>query len=615
MDLAPLTDQKDIILLFKSTEYKVYGSKLMQVSPLFKTLIVKFSKTLIPILRNYSVKIFEKFVKYVNGEETKLENSEIPEFFQLCQDYKCDVIIEQIKSKMSQNSSISPQSLLDSLFVALVSNQNTSEYENYIAKNLSQFVELPAFSNIPIHVLMRIFFNGGYCSEPDTLIKFFSVSFAIDQPSTIYMLQYLDLKKQNWSDEDCAAFSGKIVNSNFPILSFFLTGTTNLNDKLTKTVEEQNKTIIELDMEKQSLSEKVTDLNNKIKEIEETRNSLSKMIMNKATESETNGYDIFEVIDNDESEKINSIYRFKSTYSKFQQKKEVEIDGITYQILPLHYAFFKQKQNVIKLLLSLLGNKIYEDFQLNPNQTTPEGYTPLFFCILSKSNTSTFKNLLEKGAEIDYISPGSGRKSPLLEAIDRGQESIAKCFLQYYIKYQKLLIFRAEEKILFRALEMRMDLTDLIIKTHSKENLNELVNGKDENGFSPLHVALRYGNYNAVQTLLENGADINYSTNDGYYPIHRAATKIDSNILKLILNQSTNLKIDLQDAVGNTPLILSVKYSLINNIKLLMEKGANPEIKNFLNQTAYNYATNDQVKLALQETHNNHGRSTSHTPN
>ena len=607
MDLTPFSEKKDIILKFHSQEYPVYGSKLMQISPLFKTFIVKFSKTLIPILRDYSDEIFRKFVNYVNGEETHLESSEIPEFFQLCKDYKCDVIVENIKRKLAiqeidNEHIIPPQAILDSLLVSLVSNQNTSEIENNIAQNLSNFVDLPSFASIPIHVLMRIFFNGGYKSDPQTLTKFFSISFSIDKPSTIYMLQFIDMDKQNWENEECSKFSKQIVDSQFPVLSSFMSKTIQHNHLLEEEVQTQTNVIQTLTQEKENLNRTVRELNERIGNLEQTCNNFNNIINNNANETAAQGYDIFDSIDHNDQNKIDAILKYKSTHEKFKEVKRLEFNGVLYSLNPLHYAILLKKIEIIKTFFTILGlNGAFQDEILNSNMPTNDGYTPLYFCILSDSDESIIKILLENDADINFVDSRFNHNSPLLEAVEKGKTAIAKCFLTFYKDHNKKHE-HIQYKVLFKAIEKRLDIIDLIIETHKDEDIPLLVNSKDENELSPLHIALQYGNYKAVKTLLKYDADIKYQTKNGYYPIHLAATKIDSGILKLILEHiKTKAKDNINevDAVGNTPLILAVKYSLIKNVKLLLDNNADKTIKNFLDQDAKVYATNEEIKGLL----------------
>ena len=66
----------------------------------------------------------------------------------------------------------------------------------------------------------------------------------------------------------------------------------------------------------------------------------------------------------------------------------------------------------------------------------------------------------------------------------------------------------------------------------------------DSNGWTALHHACKYGDYESVKFLLDNYASVNKFSNKGYYPIHVAALFDKSNIIKLLL-ECEGVKIDV----------------------------------------------------------------------
>jgi hypothetical protein len=82
-----------------------------------------------------------------------------------------------------------------------------------------------------------------------------------------------------------------------------------------------------------------------------------------------------------------------------------------------------------------------------------------------------------------------------------------------------------------------------------------LVNGKDDDGWTPLHYAALKGHKNVVELLLTNNAEINPKTNDGLTPLHCAASGgWDGNkeVAELLL--ANKAEVNAKDNNGLTPL-------------------------------------------------------------
>ena len=68
------------------------------------------------------------------------------------------------------------------------------------------------------------------------------------------------------------------------------------------------------------------------------------------------------------------------------------------------------------------------------------------------------------------------------------------------------------------------------------------VNSRDQYGFTPLHLASRYGRLNVVQELLRHGAHVNPRSLYGETPLHVAAIAKNSRIVHALIKAGTNPK-------------------------------------------------------------------------
>ena len=138
------------------------------------------------------------------------------------------------------------------------------------------------------------------------------------------------------------------------------------------------------------------------------------------------------------------------------------------------------------------------------------------------------------------------------------------------------------------------------------ENIN--VNEQDKDGDTPLHIAIFLCNINAMEILMNNGANPSLKDKWGQTPIHRLCfcigdTKI-INIITFFIEYNKKNKLDIfndLDNFGNSPLHLVLKHIIKNNtilnqdhLKLItkLKTITNKKIKN-----VDGYNINDLIKI------------------
>ena len=110
----------------------------------------------------------------------------------------------------------------------------------------------------------------------------------------------------------------------------------------------------------------------------------------------------------------------------------------------------------------------------------------------------------------------------------------------------------------------------------------ELRNDKDE---SPLMLAALKGHFALVKKLVERDADVNKT---GWTALHYAASGGHVQVIDFLLENSAY--IDAESPNGTTPLMMAAMYGSPESVKLLIQAGADLNVKNMVGMTALDFA-------------------------
>ena len=102
---------------------------------------------------------------------------------------------------------------------------------------------------------------------------------------------------------------------------------------------------------------------------------------------------------------------------------------------------------------------------------------------------------------------------------------------------------------------------------------------------SPLMMAALKGHLELARKLIARDADVNKT---GWAPLHYAATNGHVAIISLLLEH--HAYIDAESPNGTTPLMMAAHYGSPEAVKLLLEAGADPTLRNRLGLTAIDFA-------------------------
>lgn len=114
------------------------------------------------------------------------------------------------------------------------------------------------------------------------------------------------------------------------------------------------------------------------------------------------------------------------------------------------------------------------------------------------------------------------------------------------------------------------------------------INSITKAGLTPLHMAIKTRNFEVIDFLLENGANIEAKDEKGFTPLYYAVVmnhiEITTHLLKKGANPNT------QNELGNTPMHQVARKDRVDMYYLLVENGAKKDISNNFGMKPINFA-------------------------
>ncbi len=190
-----------------------------------------------------------------------------------------------------------------------------------------------------------------------------------------------------------------------------------------------------------------------------------------------------------------------------------------------------------------------------------------------------FKNIVYLIVFIGYSISHAGSYEDFFTAIARDDAPAVSSLLQR--GFDPNTPNPAGEHGLMLALRSPAPKVIAVLLAWPKTNV-EVRNRQDE---SPLMIASIKGMTEIVSQLLDKEADVN---KPGWTPLHYAATAGHLQIMNLLLEH--HAYIDAASPNGSTPLMMAAMYGTPSAVKLLLEAGADPLLKNDLGLTAIDFA-------------------------
>lgn len=163
----------------------------------------------------------------------------------------------------------------------------------------------------------------------------------------------------------------------------------------------------------------------------------------------------------------------------------------------------------------------------------------------------------------------------------------SECFVEQY---------NTEDNILINHL-IKNNTIEIIKILKNKKEPEKILHAKNEDGETPMHIALFMSNYEITKLFLEYGGDPNIKDKNDQTLFHVISFMTDDKFVVLMLKHKGN--INSQDKYGNTPLHLAVVIKNYEMVKLLLDHNCDRTIINNINLTAKEYALHDKEMLKL----------------
>jgi len=238
---------------------------------------------------------------------------------------------------------------------------------------------------------------------------------------------------------------------------------------------------------------------------------------------------------------------------------------------PLHYAAFCGIQDIIEFLI------VERSQDVNARGFGQNG-TPLVVAS-REGHSAVARVLLEHGADTE--SRDDDTYSPLEWASEKGHVDVLKVLLEYSAD------MKARDKKMRTALHMASSYGQLATARTLLEHGAD-VDAKSKHNGTPLHQAANEG---VARVLLEYGADpnVHWQGNNNRTPLHRALESHRSEVTRVLLENGANA--NLRDSHNQTPLHLASRKGYLDVVRLLLQRCSNIHAQDDEGRTPFQVAS------------------------
>jgi ankyrin repeat protein len=292
-------------------------------------------------------------------------------------------------------------------------------------------------------------------------------------------------------------------------------------------------------------------------------------------------------------------------------------DGST----PLQWAVYEADAAEVRRLL---------DAGADVSLANQYGATPMSLAA-EVADTEILKLLLDAGADAD--SPNPEGQTALMAVARTGNVEAAKALLDQDATVDARESFGGQTALMWASARRHPQMIELLISHRAAVDARSTTRdyqrritaegrpkSMDTGGFTPLLYAARENCIACVDVLIENGADIDLPDPDGVSPLHVAIMNANWDLAKKLIEAGAD--VDQWDIFGAAPLFTAIglrsrtdggRASIdppnqtdgLGLVRLLLERGANPNMQLFFRPANVRGATNTRGSTPLIRAANN----------
>jgi len=206
------------------------------------------------------------------------------------------------------------------------------------------------------------------------------------------------------------------------------------------------------------------------------------------------------------------------------------------------------------------------DHGADPSHCTKEDLTPAFEAL---KHRAILERLLKSGIDCDHQTVGG---TTLLHCAISGGGNMD--IINLLIKAEadvNIIDHQWNTNLIFAATNGYMDVLEMLLEMHPQELLYPYVNWANKKGVTALIAACRCGNFEAVQTLIDCGANVNHINRDGGNALFEAAAGGHLEIINLLISAKSRLS--HRDKDGWTAMKWAVESSQPEAVEELRRAG------------------------------------------